>query len=200
MPLILASTSRYRRELLSRLALPFETRQPGVDESPLPGETPEALVERLAIAKADAVARAVPEAVVIGSDQVAIAPDGRVLGKPGDAETARAQLQSLSGRRARFLTALAVREPRGGTLRHGIVATDVDFRRLDARAIARYVEIEQPLDCAGSFKSEGLGIVLFERIVSDDPTALIGLPLILLNRFLRLAGLDPLAAPDTPIT
>jgi septum formation protein len=122
-----------------------------------------------------------------------------VLGKPGDAATARAQLQLLSGRRARFLTALAVREPRGGPLRHGIVATDVDFRVLDARAIARYVEIEQPLDCAGSFKSEGLGIVLFERLVSDDPTALIGLPLILLNRFLRLAGLDPLAArePDT---
>lgn len=185
-PLILASTSIYRRELLGRLGLAFDTARPHTDETPRPGETPAALAARLATAKAGAVAAQQPQAWVIGSDQVAEF-DGRPIGKPGGRDGALAQLQAMSGREVRFLTGLCV-------LRHGqapltaLDVTTVRFRELSAAEIARYVDAEQPYDCAGSFKSEGLGIALFEAIESSDPTALIGLPLIATARLLRQAG------------
>ncbi|MEI2454628.1 MULTISPECIES: Maf family protein [Lysobacter] len=185
-PLILASTSIYRRELLGRLGLAFDTARPHTDETPRPGETPAALAARLATAKAGAVAAQQPQAWVIGSDQVAEF-DGRPIGKPGGRDGALAQLQAMSGREVRFLTGLCV-------LRHGqapltaLDVTTVRFRELNAAEIARYVDAEQPYDCAGSFKSEGLGIALFEAIESSDPTALIGLPLIATARLLRQAG------------
>ncbi|WP_363796506.1 Maf family nucleotide pyrophosphatase [Lysobacter firmicutimachus] len=185
-PLILASTSIYRRELLGRLGLAFDTARPHTDETPRPGETPAALAARLATAKAGAVAAQQPQAWVIGSDQVAEF-DGRPIGKPGGRDGALAQLQAMSGREVRFLTGLCV-------LRHGqapltaLDVTTVRFRDLSAAEIARYVDAEQPYDCAGSFKSEGLGIALFEAIESSDPTALIGLPLIATARLLRQAG------------
>jgi septum formation protein len=189
--LILASTSPYRRELLARLGLPFEMLRPDVDEAALPGEPAAALAQRLALAKARAVARAHPEAVVIGSDQVCRA-GSRLLGKPGTVAAACAQLAALSGGEAEFLTALSVIDgPQARTLQV-TVPTTVRFRALSAAQIARYVEHELPLDCAGSFKAEGLGIALFESLRSDDPTALIGLPLIALTRCLRELGLDPL--------
>lgn len=193
MRLVLASTSRYRRELLARLGLPFECVAPGVDETPGDGEPPEALALRLARAKAAAVATVIEgPALVLGSDQC-LALDGRILGKPGSVEAACAQLAASSGRRVRFLTAVAVRRVPDGAESTHLDATDVEFRRLDADSIRRYVERERPLDCAGSFKSEGLGIALFERIDSSDPTALVGLPLIATARMLRELGLDPLA-------
>lgn len=193
MRLILASTSRYRRELLARLGLPFECKSPGVEETPRDGEAPEALALRLARAKAAAVAATVDgSALVIGSDQC-LALDGHVLGKPGSVEAACAQLAASSGRRVRFLTAVAVRRTADGQEMTHLDATEVEFRGLDAATIGRYVERERPLDCAGSFKSEGLGIALFERIDSSDPTALVGLPLIATSRMLRALGLDPLA-------
>lgn len=184
--LILASTSPYRRELLSRLRLPFDTARPDVDETPLPGEAPDALALRLARAKATAAAAAHPEAWVIGSDQVA-AFDGRRLGKPGSRDNAIAQLWEMSGREVAFLTAVALARGDGPPRVH-LDTTRVRFRRLDGDEIARYVDTEQPFDCAGSFKSEGLGIALFEAIDSSDPTALVGLPLIALARMLREAG------------
>ena len=183
--LILASTSRYRRELLQRLRLPFECASPQVDEAPLPGEPPSQLAVRLARAKAAAVAARHPEAWVIGSDQVADL-DGRLLGKPGGRQAAIAQLAAMSGRELHFHTAVCLR--RGG---HEQVATDltrVRLRLLSTTEIERYVDAEQPFDCAGSFKCEGLGIVLFEAIESRDPTALVGLPLIALAGLLRQAG------------
>lgn len=193
MRLILASTSRYRHELLARLGLPFECKSPGVDETPRDGEAPEVLALRLARAKAAAVAATVDgPALVIGSDQC-LALDGHVLGKPGSVEAACAQLAASSGRRVRFLTAVAVRRTADGQELTHLDATEVEFRELDAATIGRYVERERPLDCAGSFKSEGLGIALFERIDSSDPTALVGLPLIATARMLRALGLDPLA-------
>ncbi|TKS54436.1 septum formation inhibitor Maf [Luteimonas yindakuii] len=185
-PLILASTSRYRRELLGRLQLPFSTGRPDVDETPLPGEAPAVLAARLAGAKAREVARLHPGAWVIGSDQVATF-DGRALGKPGTRDAAIAQLESMSGSSVRFLTAVAL--CRGGTLAgEALDTTTVRFRRLERAAIERYVDAEQPLDCAGSFKSEGLGITLFDAIETRDPTALVGLPLIATARLLRDAG------------
>ena len=184
--LILASTSRYRRELLARLRLPFEVASPETDESPVPGETPLALARRLAAAKAAAIAVRAIDAWVIGSDQVAEL-DGIALGKPGSRDGALRQLESMSGREVVFRTAVSVVHGDGRTF-HGDDATTVRFRALDAQAIARYVDAEQPFDCAGSFKSEGLGIVLFDAIVSQDPTALIGLPLIATARLLRQAG------------
>ncbi|HVH35277.1 MAG TPA: Maf family nucleotide pyrophosphatase [Tahibacter sp.] len=188
--LVLGSTSRYRAELLRRLTTQFRQAAPDVDESRLPGEAPRALAERLALAKAEAVARRHPGALVIGSDQVA-AFDGRILGKPGDAATAHAQLAACSGRHVEFHTALCLvdaRDPTAPRIHAETDLTTVQFRVLDAAEIARYVEREQPLDCAGSFKSEGLGIALFERIATDDPSALIGLPMIALCRLLRRAG------------
>jgi septum formation protein len=184
--LVLASTSRYRRELLARLCLPFEVAAPGTDESPLPGETPRALSQRLAASKAAAVAARMPDAWVIGSDQVAEL-DGQALGKPGSRDAALRQLESMSGREVVFRTALSLVHGDGRAF-HDEDTTIVRFRTLDAAAIARYVDAEQPFDCAGSFKSEGLGIVLFDAIVSQDPTALVGLPLIATARLLRQAG------------
>ena len=185
-PLLLASTSRYRADLLARLRLPFAVARPEVDETPLPGEPPASLALRLAAAKAAAVAQARPDALVVGSDQVA-ACDGRVLGKPGTREAAIAQLQAMSGREAVFLTAVAVAGP--GVAAQALDTTAVRFRVLADDEIARYVDAESPLDCAGSFKCEGLGIALFESIDSRDPTALVGLPLIATARLLRDAGL-----------
>lgn len=184
--LILASTSRYRRELLERLQLPFTTERPDVDETPLPGEAPAALASRLAVAKAREVARLHPGAWVLGSDQVA-GFDGHALGKPGSRDAAIAQLQSMSGSSVQFLTAVAL--CRGDALAgEALDTTTVTFRCLRRAEIERYVDAEQPLDCAGSFKSEGLGIALFDAIETRDPTALIGLPLIATARLLRDAG------------
>jgi septum formation protein len=184
--LILASTSIYRRELLERLRLPFETARPEVDENPRPGESPIALAERLAIAKAGAIAEREPTASVIGSDQVAEL-DGRPLGKPGTRDGALAQLGAMSGRAVHFRTAVCVRHGEHAP-RLAIDTTTVRFRSLSFAEIERYVDAEQPLDCAGSFKSEGLGITLFDAIETIDPTALIGLPLIATARLLREAG------------
>ncbi|HYX75028.1 MAG TPA: nucleoside triphosphate pyrophosphatase [Steroidobacteraceae bacterium] len=185
--LILASTSPYRRELLSRLAVPFETRAPGVIEAHRRSESPADRALRLALEKARAVAEAYPEAVVIGADQVAACGD-RPLDKPGDAARAREQLETLSGRTAMFYSACALL---GGSrkvhLAH-VDTTTVVFRELSAAEIERYVERERPFDCAGGFRAESLGISLFECIESRDPTALIGLPLIWLASALRAAG------------
>ncbi|GGA71693.1 Maf-like protein [Arenimonas soli] len=186
-PLVLASTSRYRRELLERLALPFSVERPHVDESPLPGESPLALARRLAEAKARAVAAAHPGAWVIGSDQVA-ERDGQPVGKPGDDAAAVAQLLAASGREQHFHTAFCLFRQADGGLFAGEDLTVVRFRDLDPDEVARYVAAEQPLDCAGSFKCEGLGICLFEAIQTQDPTALVGLPLISLSAALRRAG------------
>ncbi|HEX4648544.1 MAG TPA: nucleoside triphosphate pyrophosphatase [Steroidobacteraceae bacterium] len=185
-PLILASTSPYRRELLARLRLAFETIPPEVPEERLEGESPADRSLRLALAKAQAVARRHPGALVIGSDQVAAAGD-RVLGKPGDAAQCRAQLAVLSGRTARFYTACALLGGAGVRLAH-VDTTTVMFRTLSPAEIERYVACEQPYDSAGGFKAEGLGVALFECIESQDPTALIGLPLIWLAGALRGAG------------
>jgi septum formation protein len=183
--LVLASTSRYRRELLERLRLPFDVARPDVDETPQPGEHPSALARRLAAAKAAAVAGAT-DAWVIGSDQVACL-DGAPLGKPGTADAAIAQLRGMSGRAVEFLTAVCVAH-RSGHAYQALDTTTVRFRTLDDATIARYVAAEQPFDCAGSFKSEGLGITLFDAIETVDPTALVGLPLIATARLLRQAG------------
>ena len=185
MPLILASTSRYRRELLERLRLPFNIARPDVDESARPGEQAQALARRLAAAKATAIAALQPDAWVIGADQVA-SLQGQPLGKPGNRETALAQLAAMSGCEVRFHTAVCLL--RGEVLLEEADTTVVSFRVLAAEEIARYVDADQPLDCSGSFKAEALGISLFERIESHDPTALVGLPLIALCRMLRQAG------------
>lgn len=188
--LILASTSRYRQELLARLRLPFEAVAPEVDETPLAGEAPAALAERLALAKARAVAATRPDAIVLGSDQVADL-DGQALGKPGSHAAAQAQLRLMSGRVVVFQTAVAV-------VARGLAAIEraevrVRFRALSDAAIEAYLHADQPYDCAGSAKVESLGIALLESVESDDPTALIGLPLIRTCSLLRRAGLEPLA-------
>ncbi len=185
--LILASTSAYRRALLERLGLDFSVQDPGIQEGHLPGELPEARARRLAREKAQAVAARAPDAVVIGSDQVAAA-DAQVLDKPGDLRRARAQLAALAGRRALFHTACAVVHRASGLEVHHLDTTVVSVRALSAAEIERYLARERPFDCAGSFKSEALGITLFERIDSEDPTALVGLPLIWLATALRRAG------------
>jgi septum formation protein len=189
--LILASTSPYRRELLSRLRVPFEVVAPGVDEAALPGETPARLARRLAAAKALAVAGRHPTAVVIGSDQVAEL-DGHAIGKPGTHARAVEQLRRMSGRTVVFHTAVAVAGPAG--LAEALVPVTVRFRVVGDADIERYLHAETPYDCAGSAKSEGLGVALLEAIESDDPTALVGLPLIRTCALLRAAGLDPLDA------
>lgn len=185
--IVLASTSRYRAGLLRRLVPDFEQRAPGTDEATLPGETPATRAARLAAAKAAAVAAAFDDAIVIGSDQVAEL-DGAILDKPGSATKARAQLAASSGRVVHFHTGLCLIDLRSGHTCMHVDHTRVHFRTLSAEEIARYVAREQPLDCAGSFKCEGLGISLFERIENDDPSALIGLPLIALAHLLRRAG------------
>jgi septum formation protein len=192
-PLILASTSRYRKELLGRLGLAFSCIAPGVEESAHPGEAPRALVARLARAKAASIASQQPKAWVIGSDQTAARPDQTgesMLGKPGTAARCIEQLQSCSGRTIEFLTAVAVMRQESNSLFEFIDITRVTFRVLDQSTIERYVAKEQPLDCAGGFKSEGLGIALCESIDSADPSALIGLPLIRLSAALRQAGFE----------
>jgi len=188
-PLVLGSTSRYRRELLQRLNLPFNVTAPEVDETPLPGEAPRTLALRLALAKARAVAAMHPDAVVIGSDQVADLA-GHALGKPGTHERAVAQLRLMSGQTVVFQTALAVVCAATGFEQTDLAAVEVRFRALGDAEIERYLQAEQPYDCAGSAKSEGLGIALLEAIHSDDPTALVGLPLIRTARLLRAAGLQ----------
>ena len=187
-PLILGSTSPYRRELLQRLRLPFEVVRPEVDETPHAGELPVALAQRLAMEKALAVARLHPQAVVIGSDQVADL-DGEPLGKPGTHERAVAQLQRMRGHTVVFQTAVAVVCMESGFAEQALAQVKVQFRQLSDAAIETYLRAEEPYDCAGSAKSEGLGIALLERIDNQDPSALVGLPLIHTCRLLRAAGL-----------
>lgn len=193
-PLILGSTSRYRRELLARLRLTFEAMAPAVDETPRPGEAPAALALRLAEAKAREVAARHPGAVVIGSDQVADL-DGVAIGKPGHHDAAVAQLRAMRGRTVVFHTAVAVLRPATGFEAVERVPVRVQFRALSDDEIEHYLRTEQPYDCAGSAKCETLGIALLDAIHSDDPTALVGLPLIRTAAMLRAAGLDPLRPP-----
>jgi len=187
--LLLASSSRYRRELLERLHLPFSSASPDIDESPLSGETAESLVRRLAQQKAAALAPSHPDHLIIGSDQVAVL-DGYILGKPGTHERARNQLLAASGRRIDFLTGLALLNSRSGHCQVDCVRFAVDFRELDEDRIERYLRTEQPYDCAGSFKAEGLGISLFRRTEGEDATSLIGLPLIRLVDMLLAEGVQ----------
>ena len=189
---ILGSTSVYRHKLLSRLGIPFSVESPHVDESQLPGEQPAALAVRLAVAKAMAVADRFPESVVIGSDQVADL-QGQALGKPGTHARAIVQLQQMRGKSVIFQTAVAVICLRTGFVQSDLAAVRVRFRDLNDMEIENYLRAEQPYDCAGSAKSEGLGIALLDAIESDDPTALIGLPLIRTCRMLRAAGIELLA-------
>ena len=186
--LVLGSTSRYRRELMQRLCIPFDVAAPDVDETPQDGESPHDLACRLALAKARAVAALHPDAVVIGSDQVADL-DGEPLGKPGTHERAVAQLQRMRGRTVVFQTAVAVVCQDTGFAQTDLAAVRVVFRNLSDAEIETYLRTEQPYDCAGSAKSEGLGIALLDSIDNDDPTALVGLPLIRTCRMLRAAGL-----------
>lgn len=190
--LILGSTSAYRRELLSRLCIPFDVASPGVDETPLPTEAPRALAERLALAKAKAVAAKFVTAVVIGSDQVADL-NGQSLGKPGTHANAVLQLRQMRGQTVWFYTAVAVVCQATGFEQRGLVATQVKFRDFSDDEIENYLQIEKPYDCAGSAKSEGLGIAMLDSIQSDDPTALIGLPLIKTCKMIAQAGVVLLA-------
>ncbi|HEX7387252.1 MAG TPA: Maf family nucleotide pyrophosphatase [Castellaniella sp.] len=195
MQLILASSSPYRRELLQRLALPFESITPDIDETPHAGERPAALSVRLAREKAARIARMHPEALIVGSDQVADF-NGQPVGKPGGFEAAHAQLQRFSGRTVLFHTALCLTQ--GARSEAALVSTECRFLTLSEAQIDHYLSAEQPFDVAGSAKAECLGIALMESIRSDDPTALIGLPLIALCRLLRGFGADPLR-PAPPV-
>ena len=190
--ILLASTSPFRKALLDKLGLPFITAAPEVDETPQPGETAEALVLRLAVAKAQALAQAYPDHWIIGSDQVCVL-DGVITGKPHNVENARAQLRAASGNRITFYTGLALFHPASQQLMQCCEPFMVHFRDLSEAEIAAYIEKEQPLYCAGSFKSEGLGICLFDRLEGRDPNTLVGLPLIALNDMLRQAGINPLS-------
>ena len=194
-PLVLASTSPFRRELLARLGLPFQTASPDVDEAQQPGDSAQGLVLRLAEAKARAVATLYPDALIIGSDQVA-SIGGQLLGKPGDREHAIAQLEQASGRTALFRTGLCLLDAASGRAQLHCEPFKVHFRQLTRAQITDYVDREQSFNCAGSFKSEGLGIALFERLEGADPNALIGLPLIRLIDMLANAGVDVLASTD----
>lgn len=189
--LVLASTSHYRRELLGRLGLPFECARPEADETPLPGEAPAATARRLAETKARAVTKAHPDALIIGSDQVASC-EGRRLDKPGTHENAASQLAWLSGRTASFDTAVSVLESRTGRIETRVVPCLVKFRTLAPGTIEAYLRREQPYDCAGSAKSEGLGIALIAGMETADPTALVGLPLIALTDLLAQYGVSPI--------
>ncbi|MEJ2480883.1 MAG: Maf family nucleotide pyrophosphatase [Acidihalobacter sp.] len=186
--LVLASSSRYRRELLARLHLPFVSDSPDIDETPLDGEEPLAMVRRLSCAKAAALRGAHPDALIIGSDQCAVL-DGRIIGKPGDHATAVAQLRASSGRSMMVHTGLCLLDTASGETQVDVVSYDILFRKLDDAEIEAYLRLEQPYDCAGSVKSEGLGVSLLEHMRGDDPSALIGLPLIRLGAMLREAGL-----------
>jgi septum formation protein len=193
--LVLASTSPFRRELLGRLGLPFDIADPRVDESPLSGEAPEDTALRLSEAKARAVAPLFPEALIIGSDQVAIL-DGRVFGKPGTHENAVRQLRAMRGRTVDFFTGLCLLDARSGIARVRGVPTLVSFRRLADEEIESYLQRERPYHCAGAAKSEGLGIALIARLQGDDPNALIGLPLIALCDLLEEAGCPVLSEDE----
>lgn len=192
--LILASSSKYRQELLSRLKIPFFSVSPDLDETPLPDEQPELLARRLAIAKAQLIAQAYPTHVVIGADQVA-SLHGQPLGKPGHGAAAHTQLQQLSGQTVTFFSALAV--VFGPQVQSAVVPTHCVFRTLSDAAITRYIAIDQPFDTAGSAKAECLGIALMQSMRSNDPTSIIGLPLIELTRMLTRVGLDPLEDTST---
>lgn len=187
LPLVLASTSNYRRQLLERFGIPFEVISPAVDETPAPGESPVATAQRLAVDKAKAVASRFPAALIIGSDQVAHRDEQR-FDKPLTEERAIAQLRSMSGSTVIFHTAVCVYNSASGSIQLTGIPTEARFRELSDEEIARYVQRERPLDCAGSAKSEGLGIALLEHMRGDDPTALIGLPLIALSKMLRAEG------------
>ena len=191
MKLVLASTSRYRRELLSRLRLPFEVAAPDVDETPLPGEPPSQTALRLSVLKAQAVAAQFPDALIIGSDQVLML-DAKQLGKPGNFNNAFAQLKKMSGKSMVFHTALTLLNSAKSHLQTRDVQTVVYIRNLSDAQIESYLKKEQPYDCAGSAKSESLGIALMERMESIDPTALIGLPLMALTEMLMNEGVDVL--------
>ena len=188
MKLVLASTSPFRRAILEKLGLPFETRAPQTDETRLADETPERLVRRLSEAKARAVAGEFPDALIIGSDQVAVIDD-EILGKPGTHENAVAQLQRTSGRTVRFFTGLCLLNAATGNCQLEVVPFDVVFRKLSDAQIENYLQKEKPYNCAGSFKSEALGIALFEKLQGDDPNTLMGLPLIRLVRMLEKENL-----------
>lgn len=185
--LILGSSSRYRRELLERLRLPFEVATPDIDEAPLPGESPEATALRLSRGKAEAIAARRPGAIVIGSDQVATL-DGTQIGKPGSHDQALLQLRQMRGRTVTFHSALCLLDSRTGHAQLADIQTRATLRQLDDAELDAYLRLDQPYDVAGSAKSEGLGIALLERVESDDPTALVGLPLIALTSMLRNIG------------
>ncbi len=185
--IILASSSPFRKALLQRLQLDFDAISPNIDETTQNGELPEELVARLSLMKARAVAKSHPDALIIGSDQVALL-DGKIIGKPGNHRRATAQLFAASGKKVTFLTGLSLLNSQNSTHETVVVPFDVEFRQLNAVMIEAYLQHEQPYQCAGSFKSEGLGIALFKRLKGDDPSALIGLPLIQLTRMLEKAG------------
>lgn len=187
--LILGSTSPYRRELLQRLQCPFSTAAPDIDETRHSGETARAMVLRLSLAKARKVAEAYPDALIIGSDQCAVLQE-QVIGKPGNHANAVKQLQNASGQRVEFLTGLCLLDSRTGEYQLDVVPFAVDFRELSLGEIDDYLHKDQPYNCAGSFRSESLGITLFKRMVGDDPTALMGLPLIRLSQMLQAAGVE----------
>jgi MAF protein len=191
LPLVLGSTSPFRRELLGKLGIAFEVASPNIDERPKENETPEALVRRLSREKALAVARTFPRHLIIASDQVAVI-DGHILGKPGSHENATRQLQSASGKTVEFLTGLCLYNSKSEHLQLDVVPFRVVFRKLDDADIEHYLQREKPYNCAGSFKSEGLGIALFQRLEGDDPNSLIGLPLIRLIDMLKAEGLQVL--------
>lgn len=195
--IILASTSQFRRELLAHLGLPFDCVAPSVDETPLPGEAAQTLVRRLSEAKARAVAIRYPNAFIIGSDQVAVLDD-RIIGKPGDHAHAVAQLRAASGRRVEFFTGLCLLDTATNRAQVEVVPYAVIFRTLSENLIERYLHREKPYQCAGSFRSEALGVVLFDRLEGDDPNALIGLPLIRLTRMLEAAGIEIMSDDFSP--
>jgi MAF protein len=194
-PLLLASSSPYRRELLTRLGLPFESASPDIDESPADQETAEHLATRLARSKAEALAAAWPDHWIIGSDQVACLEDGTVLNKPGNHERATEQLHRSSGNRVSFMTGLALLDSGSGNIQIHCESFHAQFRPLSPEEIENYLRTEQPYDCAGSFKMEGLGIALFSQLEGRDPNSLVGLPLIALTDMLRKWGLNPLLPP-----
>jgi septum formation protein len=190
---ILASSSRYRQTQLAVLGLPFDSANPDIDETPYLNEAPDVLAQRLALAKTNAVANNFPEALIIGSDQVAFC-EGQTLGKPGSPEAAFQQLSALQGKTVLFFTAVALHDTQNRQSAVEVVSTEVRYRELTENQIRHYLSIDSPYDCAGSFKSESLGIALLEHVSSNDPTALIGLPLIALTRLLTAAGVDVLAS------
>lgn len=192
--LILASSSPWRRQLLARLGMPFDTASPDIDETPEPGETAQELVERLARDKALALAEHFPRHLIIGSDQVATLSDGSILGKPGSHDRAREQLARCSGQTVTFVTGLALHDSSSGTTTVTSEPFHVHFRVLTPERIDRYLTIEQPYQCAGSFRMEGLGIILFSRLEGRDPNTLIGLPLMALTDLLARHGVDILAS------